>query len=66
MSAANTPRAPAPKPKLNAPVVARSGAETMAAMDQVNSQPLPLDLLRAESWHGIGGSAGFSWDGQDI
>jgi hypothetical protein len=38
----------------------------MAAMDRVNSQPLPLDLLRAESWHGIGGRAGFSWDGQDI
>jgi hypothetical protein len=60
--------------KLKPPVPAKTREQLMderaaadfARMDQINGQPLPLDLLRAESWHGMGGSAGFSWDGQDI
>ena len=46
------------------PPVARSGAETKAQMDRVNNTPISPACFTVEPWHGRGGSAGLSWNGQ--
>jgi hypothetical protein len=42
----------------------RAVAKANAEMDAANAKPIPAAVFEVEPWHGRGGSAGFSWNGQ--
>jgi hypothetical protein len=46
------------------PPVVKSGAETMAQMDRVNSASVPSSLFEGRPWDNDGGGSGFSWNGR--
>jgi hypothetical protein len=62
-AAALAPLDPPPKP---VPPQACSGEESKRRMAECNAKPFDLGLLATAPWHGLGGSAGFSWNGQPI
>jgi hypothetical protein len=54
----------APEPALSREeAMNRAAAKTFAEMDAANARPIPAAAYEVDPWLGVGGSAGFSCDG---
>jgi hypothetical protein len=42
----------------------RAAAKANAEMNAANAKPISPACFEVDPWHGAGGSAGFSWNGQ--